>query len=331
MEGRLFESDGNRVQAIDARTGRLVFSGNVGPQATRPAVVGATVYVASGSSLVSFPVACAGRCPASSRVTLTGGPVVALVGAPGVEALATVGADGSLRTYAPDCGASGGSCVPVWTASEGTFSAVSAPSVDPTGVSGVTTDGSVLRFPLDCAGRALCPPTWRGRAVAGAPSGLAESGGVVVAATSGGVAAFGVDCAHGGGTCDPLWRVAVPGGVVSPPAVGAGVVVVGSGDGRVYGFPMQCEPTPGSCQPAWRSVAGLHIIGAPAIAGGVAFVATADGRLAAFSTRCSAACRSLWSDTVLKDRVPPGGPVVSGKVVIGVGGDQMVGFTPGGQ
>ncbi len=331
VEGRLFESDVNRVLALDAATGRVLFTGNVGPQATRPVVVGATVYVASGSSLAAFPVACVGRCPASWRATVTGGPVAALVGAPGVQALVTLGTDGSLRTYQPDCGASGGDCVPVWTASEGTFSADAPPAVDASGVSAVTTDGTVLRFPLDCAGAASCSPAWTGRGLSGTPNGMAVSSGVVVVTTSGGGAAFGADCAQGGGSCDPLWRATVPGGVVSAPAVGVGVVVVGSGDGRVYGFPLRCDPAPGACQPAWRSAAGLHIIAAPAIAGGVAFVATADGRLVAFSTRCAVTCPSLWSGTVLKDRVPPGGPVVSGSVVIGVGGEQMVGFTPGGR
>jgi outer membrane protein assembly factor BamB len=331
VEGRLFESDVNRVLALDAATGRVLFTGNVGPQATLPAVVGATVYVASGSSLAAFPVACAGRCPASWRATLAGGPVAALVGGPGVEALVTLGTDGSLRTYPPDCGASGGDCVPVWTASEGTFTANAPPAIDATGVSAVTTDGTVLRFPLDCAGAASCSPAWTGRGLSGSPNGVAVSSGLVVVTTSGGVAAFGADCAHDGSSCDPLWRATVPSGVAGPPAAGAGVVVVGSGDGTVYAFPLRCDPGPNGCPPAWRSPAGLHLAGPPAIAQGVVFIASDDGRLVAFSTGCVATCHPLWTTTMQRDRVPAGGPVVSGTTVAGVVGDQVVGFTPGGR
>ena len=261
VEGRLFESDVNRVLALDAATGRVLFTGNVGPQATRPVVVGATVYVASGSSLAAFPVACVGRCPASWRATVTPGPVAALVGAPGVQALVTLGTDGSLRTYLPDCGASGGDCVPVWTASTGTFRADAPPAVDATGVSAVTTDGTVLRFPLDCAGAASCSPAWNrsGPLRDPEPGGreLGRGRGDHVRGRGG---VFGADCAQGGGSRDPLWR-ALPfrAGAERPPGRRAsGVVVVGSGDGRVYGFPLRCDPAPGGCPPAWRSPAGLH-------------------------------------------------------------------------
>ncbi len=330
-EGRLFESDVNQVHALDPATGRLLFSGDVGRQATRPAVSGGTVYVASGSSLVAFSVACAGQCPATWQATLTGGPVAALVGAPGVQTLVTVGTDGSLRAYATDCGEAGGDCAPLWTASEGTFTATAPPEVDATGVSAITTDGAILRFPLDCAGSTSCPPTWRGRGPSGSPTGVTVSTGLVVAATSGGVMAFAADCAHGGGSCDPLWQATVPSGVTSPPAAGAGIVVVGSGNGAVYGFRLRCLAAPGGCRPSWRSTDSLHLTGAPVIAGSVAFLTTVDGRLVGFSSRCAEECHPLWSSTMQQGRVPAGGPVVSGTTVVGVVGDHVFGFTPGGR
>lgn len=183
----------------------------------------------------------------------------------------------SMAGYAPGCQPNAivaRLCDPAWTASVG--SAVGAPAISADSVvfsagdgtvrvldlatgaerwrgdAGVSTDlgpvvtgseiivaagGSVVAFPVDGCGAAVCEPLWTGQTGAtGVATTPAAAGDVVyVATTGGGIVAFGT---HGCGapTCAPLVTMPTAVEVTGGPVIDGGRVFVGLADGDVVAF-----------------------------------------------------------------------------------------------
>jgi hypothetical protein len=122
----------------------------------------------------------------------------------------------------------------------------------------------------------------------------------VVYSANGGLQAFDVDCAAGGGTCSPLWTGNTGGSNWSSPAIANGVVYMG-GSG-LHAFEVGCRDDGGACSPLWSDPSADQFFASPTVAGGMIYHVTDAGALNAYDADvCQAmggSCSPTWTASV---------------------------------
>jgi MYXO-CTERM domain-containing protein len=212
-------------------------------------------------------------------------------------------------------------------ASDGGLSPFDTPIVEGGSVFANIGQQGLQAFPIGCRSDGNeCPAAWTF-----SPSGfVAAADGFVytnnwTSGTSGTVYALPVDCAEGGGICQPRWSAADDGwGEI---VVGEGKVLASSINGDALdAFSASCSDP---CDPAWtaRSLGGPRW--APVVVNGVVYVGSADGSLHGFSISCGtdgSTCQPLWSRTIPGSVMSP--PAIEGMTLFAVTLDgRLVGFS----
>ncbi len=264
----------------------VAWTAGVGDSPTAPIVHADRVFVGTGSGELFALDARGGHVVWVGRLS---GSIVSAPAIAGDQVVVHT-TSGVLAAFEVECGTSGATCLPVWTAYTGD-DAGSPPSV----VDGViyVNAGEHRMLAFEGCSSGLCDPAWIGRVPSygqpPSPVPPAVADGSVWTVLGDDTVVFPARCDR---ACEPT-QSQFAGSMSIGPVVGDRLVVLGSSTGYLYGFDVDC---PGQCRAVWRARADAPTT--PAVDDGVVFVSGAPGGgLAAVPERCrsaGAACAPLW-------------------------------------